>query len=172
MQFANLNESVSVVIPGYNVGSYIEASLASVYAQTHKPREVICVNDGSTDNTLDVLHKLQEQHPDLIVIDQPNGGACSARNAGLKAATGKWVQFFDGDDVLLPQKIESQVALACSEPDVNVVIGSYQEVDSNLKYIRTLTEAATPDVYIAIMLSRAGRTSSQLYRRSAVVQAG
>ena len=172
MQFSNLNESVSVVIPGYNVASYIEASLASVYAQTHKPREVICINDGSTDDTLAVLHRLQNIYPDLIVIDQPNGGACSARNAGLHAATGTWVQFFDGDDVILPQKIESQIALACSESDVNVVIGSYQEVDSNLKYIRTLTEAATPDVYIAIMLSRAGRTSSQLYRRSAVVQAG
>ena len=172
MQFSNLNESVSVVIPGYNVASYIEASLASVYAQTHKPREVICINDGSTDDTLAVLHRLQNIYPDLIIIDQPNGGACSARNAGLHAATGTWVQFFDGDDVILPQKIESQIALACSEPDVNVVIGSYQEVDSNLKYIRTLTEAACPDVYIAIMLSRAGRTSSHLYRRSAVVRAG
>jgi glycosyltransferase involved in cell wall biosynthesis len=172
MQFANLNESVSVVIPCYNVGSYIDASLASVYTQTHKPREVICINDGSSDDTLAALHRLQNVYPDLIVIDQPNGGACSARNAGLKAATGKWIQFFDGDDVLLPPKIESQMALACSEPDVNVVIGSYQEVDANLKYIRTLTEAACPDVYIAIMLSRAGRTSSHLYRRSAVIQAG
>ena len=172
MQFSNLNESVSVVIPGYNVGSYIGATIASLYSQTHKPREVICVNDGSTDNTLDVMYDLQKQHPDLIVIDQPNGGACSARNAGLKAATGKWIQFFDGDDVLLPQKIESQVALACSEPDVNIVIGSYQEVDVNLKYIRTITEVACPDIYIAIMRSRAGRTSSQLYRRSAVIQAG
>jgi glycosyltransferase involved in cell wall biosynthesis len=172
MQFANLNESVSVVIPCYNVGSYIDASLASVYSQTHKAREVICVNDGSTDNTLSALHELQTTYPDLIVIDQPNGGACAARNAGLKAATGKWIQFFDGDDVLLPPKIESQIALACSEPDVNVVVGSYQEVDANLKYIRTLTEAASPDIYIAIMLSRAGRTSSHLYRRSAVIQAG
>lgn len=172
MQFANLNESVSVVIPCYNVGAFIEASLESVYAQTHKPREVICVNDGSSDNTLAVLNRLQEKFPELIVIDQPNGGACSARNAGLNASKGKWVQFFDGDDVLLPQKIESQIALACSEPDVNVVIGSYQEVDSNLKYIRTLTEAGSPDVYISIMLSRAGRTSSHLYRRAAVIQAG
>jgi glycosyltransferase involved in cell wall biosynthesis len=172
MQFSNLSESVSVVIPGYNVGSYIEACLASVYAQTHKPREVIVVNDGSTDDTLPTLHRLQKHHPDLIVIDQPNAGGCSARNAGLRVATGKWIQFFDGDDVLLPQKLESQLSMACSEPDVNVVIGSYQEVDANLKYIRTLTEAACPDVYIAIMLSRAGRTSSQLYRRSAVIQAG
>ena len=103
MQFSNLNESVSVVIPGYNVASYIEASLASVYAQTHKPREVICINDGSTDDTLALLHRLQNIYPDLIIIDQPNGGACSARNAGLHAATGTWVQFFDGDDVILTQ---------------------------------------------------------------------
>lgn len=172
MHFSNLNESVSVVIPGYNVGPYIEASLASVYAQTHKPREVICVNDGSTDDTLAVLRRLQATYPDLIVIDQVNSGGCAARNAGLEVATGKWIQFFDGDDVILPQKIESQVALACSEPDVNVVIGSYQEVDANLKYIRTMTEAGAPDIYIAIMLSRSGRTSSQLYRRSAIIQAG
>ena len=172
MLIGNLGETVSVVIPCYNVAGFLADSLASVYQQTHTPREVICVNDGSSDNTLDVLHQLREQFPGLVVIDQPNGGACSARNAGLKASTGKWVQFFDGDDVILPEKIESQVALACSEPDVNVVIGSYQEVDANLKYIRTLTEAAIPDVYIAIMLSRAGRTSSHLYRRSAVNQAG
>lgn len=172
MQFSNLNESVSVVIPGYNVGPYIEASLASVYAQTHKPREVICINDGSTDDTLDVLHRLQTIYPDIIVIDQPNGGGCSARNAGLNAASGKWIQFLDGDDILHPQKLGSQLSLACSEPDVNVVIGSYQEVDADLKYIRTMTESACPDVFIAIMLSRAGRTSSHLYRRSAVVQSG
>jgi len=172
MQFSNLNESVSVVMPGYNVGPYIEASLASVYAQTHKPREVICVNDGSTDDTLAVLNRLQTIYPDIIVIDQPNGGGCSARNAGLNAASGKWIQFLDGDDILHPQKLGSQLSLACSEPDVNVVIGSYQEVDADLKYIRTMTESACPDVFIAIMLSRAGRTSSHLYRRSAVVQSG
>lgn len=172
MQFSNLNESVSVVIPGYNVASYIGASLASVYAQTHKPREVICVNDGSTDDTLAVLNRLQTIYPDIIVIDQPNGGGCSARNAGLNAASGKWIQFLDGDDILHPQKLGSQLSLACSEPDVNIVVGSYQEVDADLKYIRTMTESACPDVFIAIMLSRAGRTSSHLYRRSAVVQSG
>jgi glycosyltransferase involved in cell wall biosynthesis len=115
---------------------------------------------------------MQEKHHDLIIIDQPNAGGCSARNAGLNAASGKWIQFLDGDDILHPQKLESQLSLACSELDVDIVIGSYQEVDSDLKYIRTLTEAASPDIYIAIMLSRAGRTSSHLYRRSAVVQAG
>lgn len=172
MHFSNFGESVSVVIPGYNVGRYIEASVASVYAQTHKPREVICVNDGSTDDTLAVVRRLQGEYPNLICIDQGKSGGCAARNTGLEVATGKWIQFLDGDDVILPQKIESQIALACSEQDVNVVIGSYQEVDASLRYIRTMTEAGVPDLFIAIMLSRAGRTSSQLYRRSAIFQAG
>ena len=169
MRFPNLSETVSVVIYG---GSNGNAAVASAFAQTHKPREVIVITDDRSSTPLNTMKVLQEEHPELIVINQPSESGNSSRDAGLKAATGKWIQFIDGDTVLLPQKIESQVAFACSEPDVNTIIGSYQEVDSAHNIIRTVIEVACPDIYIALMRGRAGRTSSQLYRRSAVLQAG
>lgn len=170
MEFSYLTSRVSVVIPCHNVAKFIQQSLESVFAQTLQPREVICVDDGSTDDTLALLKHLQTVWPRLMVIEQTAQGACAARNTGLAHATGTWIQFFDGDDVLHPSKLEVQVKLALSEPDVNLVIGSYQEVDENLVFQRTMIECACPDSYVALMKSRAGRTSSLLFRREVVVR--
>ncbi len=95
---------VSVIIPCYNA-----AAVVSAFAQSHRPLEVICVDDGSTDATPDVLARLQEQYPTLRVIRQANGGALRARNTGMATATGTYVQFLDADGEIVPDKIARQV---------------------------------------------------------------
>lgn len=87
---------ISVIIPIYNVESYLQRCLDSIYRNTYKNLEIICVNDGSTDNSLKILKSQQDER--VIIIDKENGGVSSARNAGLKIAKGEYIAFVDPDD--------------------------------------------------------------------------
>ena len=98
---------VSVVVPCYNSATTLAATLESALAQTWRHLEVILVNDGSKDGSLDVARRYAARG--VRVIDQPNRGAAAARNAGLTAATGTFIQFLDADDLLAPDKVEHQV---------------------------------------------------------------
>lgn len=91
---------VSLVIPCYNCASVMDETIESLENQTSKSFEVICVNDGSTDNTLDVLKKWKaESRLDITIINQANGGVSKARNVGIDAAQGEYLLFLDSDDI-------------------------------------------------------------------------
>lgn len=94
------NILVSIVIPAYNTGQYIARMLNCAVAQTYKNIEIIVVNDGSTDNTLDIINSFANIDNRIKVIDIPNGGVSNARNLGIEAANGKKVFFWDSDDVV------------------------------------------------------------------------
>ncbi len=97
---------VSVIIPAYNSGNYIKETLNSVYNQTWKNLEVIVVDDGSTDHTLEVIKKFGSK---IRLFNQENSGAPAARNKGFYVSNGEFIQYLDADDLLSPQKIEEQV---------------------------------------------------------------
>lgn len=103
---------VSVVVPAYNCESSIAATVASLQSQTlpAEQLEIVLVNDGSTDDTLAVCERLAAADPRIVVIDKPNGGVGSARNAGIEAAHGTYIAFLDGDDTLLPETLEAAAA--------------------------------------------------------------
>ena len=89
---------ISVIVPVYNVENYLEKCLDTIVNQTFSDIEIVCVNDGSTDNSRKILEKYKENDSRIIIIDKENGGLSSARNAGLKVATGKYISFIDSDD--------------------------------------------------------------------------
>ena len=91
---------ISVIIPVYNEARTLERCLRSVCAQSYSNLEIICVNDGSTDNSGEILNKYAAQDSRMKIITQPNKGQAAARNAGLEQATGEWVTGVDGDDFL------------------------------------------------------------------------
>lgn len=91
---------ISVVIPIYNAENFIEHILDKVYEQTFKDFELICVNDGSTDNTKNILENYASKHNNMIVINQKNGGIGNAGNAGINYATGKYLAYLEHDDSL------------------------------------------------------------------------
>ena len=91
---------ISIIIPVYNSEKYLEECLQSVLAQTFGDFEIICVNDGSHDRSLEILKQYRNKDSRIIVIDQPNQGVSAARNVGLKIAEGKYVGFVDGDDTI------------------------------------------------------------------------
>lgn len=130
--------TVSVIVPSYNVASSVGRCLDSVYGQTYGDLEVIAVNDGSTDDTLQVLREYRRNHGSLILIDQCNQGLSAARNAGIDAATGEYIFFLDSDDYLGPEEIEL-LANAMSE-DVDMVVGGMTYVDADGNALRTVCD--------------------------------
>ena len=100
---------VSIIIPCYNVENYLQRSLNSIIANSYKEKQVILINDGSTDNTLNILEKYVEEYSFFELIDKKNGGVASARNAGLEIARGEFIMFVDPDDEVMPNFISSAV---------------------------------------------------------------
>lgn len=98
--FGHQNPKVSVIIPVYNVEKYLDDCLENVVNQTLQDIEIICINDGSTDNSLEILRKYENKDERVKIIDKENGGLSSARNAGIKEAKGEYILFLDSDDMV------------------------------------------------------------------------
>lgn len=114
---------VSVIIPTYNRAWVLNEAIDSVLAQDFRDFELIVVDDGSTDNTGQIL---DSYHQDLMVIRQPNRGVSAARNRGIAAASGGLIAFLDSDDLWLPRKLSSQIDFFNSNPDA--VINQTEEI--------------------------------------------
>ena len=102
-----MSNLVSILIPAYNAAPWIEETLTSAISQTYPNKEIIVVDDGSSDNTLEIARAFSSKA--VNVITQPNKGAAAARNTALRAAQGSYVQFLDADDLLDPNKIAAQL---------------------------------------------------------------
>ncbi|MGZ3777530.1 MAG: glycosyltransferase family 2 protein [Mucilaginibacter sp.] len=106
---------VSIIIPAYNSGKYLGETIRSVMRQTWPNTEIIIVDDGSADNSLEIAKKHQNDR--VKVIGQANKGASGARNRGIKEAKGDYIQFLDADDLLAPDKIEKQLKAIVNDPN-------------------------------------------------------
>ena len=115
---------ISVIIPIYNVDAYLYQCISSVVHQTYKSLEIILVDDGSTDNAVEICEFFRKSDPRIRVIAKPNGGLVSARKAGLNASTGNYVFYVDGDDWIDPSCIEQYHRVA-KKDGAEIVIGDY-----------------------------------------------
>lgn len=118
---------VSVIVPVYNAEKTLSRSVGSVLAQTEPDWELWLVNDGSSDGSLALCREYEASDPRIHVIDKPNGGVGSARNAGLDAAAGEYVAFLDSDDAYEPDFLKTLLTLSKRE-GAPVVCGSVREV--------------------------------------------
>lgn len=113
---------VSIVIPAFNAAATLEQTLESLYAQTYRRVEIVLVDDGSTDNTPEVLAR----HAGRVkVIRQANAGLAGARNTGLRAARGDYIALMDADDLCAPDRIEVQAAFLEAMPDVQLCVSDF-----------------------------------------------
>ena len=92
------NAKISIIVPVYNTSKYLDECLISLTSQTLNEIEIVCVNDGSTDNSLQILNNYKNKDDRIKIIDQKNQGVCAARNAGIRAAQGEYITFVDSDD--------------------------------------------------------------------------
>lgn len=127
---------ISVIIPVYNVEKYIARCLDSLLRQTYTDFEIIAVNDGSRDNSLEILRSY-EKEKGILVIDQENRGPAIARNRGISAASGKYIMFIDSDDFVDPDYIETYVT-AIENSDFDVVMGGYKKITGeHIDFVRS-----------------------------------
>ena len=100
---------ISIVVPIYNAENYLQRCVDSILAQTYGDFELLLVNDGSSDGSLDICQRYAAEDSRVRVIDKPNGGVSSARNMGIESATAEWVMFVDADDWIEPNTLELAV---------------------------------------------------------------
>lgn len=123
---------LSVIIPIYNVEPYVEKCLLSLLVQDLPldDYEIICINDGSTDNSKEVVLRLQREYSNIILIDQENEGVSVARNKGADKATGKYLLFVDSDDFVQENSLGLIIKDTCSN-QAQIAIPGYTYLDSN-----------------------------------------
>jgi len=97
---------VSVIVPVYNTGRYVEKCIRSIMSQSYRDIEIVVINDGSTDDSGEICERLAAEDERIVYIPQENRGVSAARNVGLERATGEWICFVDGDDWLEPDAVE------------------------------------------------------------------
>ena len=112
--------AVSVVLSVYNMARYLDETMASILGQTLSDLEVICVNDGSTDSSLDILERYAGADERVVVVDQINAGQSAARNAGWARARGRYILHMDADDILEPEALATLVA-RCDDDDLDLL---------------------------------------------------
>ena len=162
---------VSVIIPAYNVSNYITQCLESVLNQTHKEIEIICVDDGSKDDTKSILLKYAAQYPRIIqIISQQNSGAPVARNNGFSVANGEYIQFLDADDFLMPEKIKHQLELLTkSGTKADLIAGGFKWIiNGNL----VSPPISLNNVWMDLIRGSLGITSSNLWKKSCLNDVG
>ncbi|MBR3683781.1 MAG: glycosyltransferase [Lachnospiraceae bacterium] len=138
---------ISVIIPIYNTGKYLEKCIESVLNQTYTDLEVILVNDGSTDNSLDICREYEKKDPRVILISQENKGISAARNAALKAAKGDIFSMVDSDDYLEPEMFELMLD-KMNEQDADIVACNYRKVYENPKDNPSCDEEESESVHV------------------------
>lgn len=131
---------VSVIIPAYNIQEYIKRSISSCMNQTFKDIEIIVINDGSTDNTLDVINKLKHKDSRIVVIDKENEGSIEARKSGWKIATGEYIMFVDGDDYLSDENAIKILYENAKKEDYDVVCYKFFIEYSNGSKVKALNK--------------------------------
>lgn len=125
------NPLVSVIIPVYNCEKFIAEALDSALAQTYSPLEIIVINDGSTDSSMEIVRN----YSDIKIISQTNHGVSYARNKGIASCRGEYLAFLDADDVWLKSKIEKQMKIFLRHQEVSVVTTASEHVTKNGKTI-------------------------------------
>ena len=128
-------KTISVIIPTYNYGRFLRDAIDSALAQTYPALEIIVIDDGSTDETSQVLAEYGER---IRTIQQNNQGVGAARNTGIAAARGEYIAFLDSDDLWKPQKLEREIALFEADPTLGMVHSSAEAFDNAGKKLSVL----------------------------------
>ena len=142
-------KQVSVIVPVYNVESYIESTVQSVLKQTYQNFELLIIDDGSPDRSAEICQQFTD--PRLKLIRQANRGLAGARNTGIRHAQGAYIAFLDGDDLWLPDKLEKHVRHLESSPSVGISFSRSEFIDesgnrSGTYTMPKLTEITPPDL--------------------------
>lgn len=166
-------KDVSIIIPNYNRGRYLPACIETAIKQTHSEREIIVVDDGSSDASRDVLRSYGQK---IKTIEQEHLGAAQAWNAGIAAATGEAVAFLNSDDLMAPERIELQIKALSENPDAGLVFCDLSFIDTDDKPLSGVYTHPdySRETFFASMLERnqIGSASAAMVRHSVLEKTG
>jgi glycosyltransferase involved in cell wall biosynthesis len=137
---------ISVIIPTFNYGRFVEEAIESVRQQSFSDWECLVVDDGSTDNTKQIVEKISAEDPRVSYFYQENKGLSAARNTGIIESVGEFFQFLDSDDLLETRKLELQLDYLFSHPEIDIVYGDmrYFSSDNPLERLFSLKNSNRP----------------------------
>ena len=138
-----MENKVSVIIPVYNSEKFLKESIQSVLSQSYENLEIIAIDDGSTDNSLEILEQFKDK---IAIIHQENQGLASALNAGIKQMTGKWFKWFSPDDILYPKAIDILVRKAQELGENYIVYSNWEIIDEKNNHMRDFSESNYNDL--------------------------
>jgi len=167
---------VSIVVPVFNRPAPLVEAVESALAQTYRPLEIVIVDDGSTDATPAAAARLAREHPEAIrVVRRENGGPGLARESGRQVARGEFLQYLDSDDLLLPRKLELQVAALRERPKCGIAYGVCRETEANgserTPALRP-SDTAIETMFPAFLAERWWNTVTPLYHAELCAHAG
>lgn len=167
-------DTLTVIIPVFNRASVVERTLASVFSQRRLPDRLIVVDNGSTDDSREVVarwlasHSEEAERMGAVIVDQPSPGACAARNRGLALVDTDWVMFFDSDDEMLPGHLERAMRVASENPEAEIVGWDVDQQlpDGSRRTGRFLTEdMLTANLIHAVMATQRYMARTALFRK-------
>lgn len=167
---------ISIIVPVYNVAPYLRESLASLQQQTLQQLEIICVDDGSTDDSLAILHSIAAEDDRVRVLTQPNQRQGAARNKGVDAAKGEFILYFDSDDLLTQTSCErlyeaaerTQSDIAC----MSILRIKGEKTRWLVHFTQEQTYETLQSKFDAANIPRQFSTVNMLYRRSWLLESG
>lgn len=174
--------ALTIIVPAYNAGAYLARTLESLLAQTLRDFELVCVDDGSTDNTAQVMGDYARRDPRIVCVRQPNGGAAAARNAGIDVARGEYLAILDSDDVYEPTMMQvlyeralaTQADVVVCRCDDLAPDGTRRAYPNSIR--RHLLPAQEPfagtDIRQEAFMAFVGWSWDKLFRRDFVEEAG
>lgn len=164
------NSKISIVVPVYNAEKYIEATLESLVNQTLKDIEIICVNDGSSDGSLDILNKYKKKDSRIKVVSQENAGRSKARNVGLNEANSPYVMFCDSDDSFDLEMCEKMLgAIEQNGVDlavcgINMIYNAYEEMRDSDEYYYKIRFSGRRTINEQIVTETNGSVCNKIFR--------
>lgn len=170
-----ISPKVSVVVPAYNVRPYIQDALVSLERQSFDKFEVIVVDDGSTDDTAEVVRPFCESDSRFHLVQKQNGGLSSARNYGIHHAHAEYIALLDGDDVYEPDKLAAHVALLDRDADVGVAYSSSRALreDGRPSFMYLSGKPIMSDPLLALLCKNfIGHGSNAVFRRAVFDEVG
>lgn len=166
---------VSVVVPAYNVSHYVESTLFSLKSQSLTDFEALIVDDGSTDNTAEVVRKFCQQDSRFKLLQKTNGGLSSARNWGIRQVQADYIALLDADDIYFKDKLLTHVTILEKLPHMGVVYSASRAIrdDGNSTFIHLSGKPLYRDPILALMCKNfVGHGSNAVFRRCLIDQVG
>lgn len=155
---------ISIVIPSYNQRDFLADAIDS--ALLNKPDEIIIVDDGSTDHSLEIAQKYATEHPNIKVISHVNKGLASARNTGIMNATNDWILFLDADDILMEGSLE-KIQKVIDATDADIIAPSFKTFGTSNEIVQLMPNPTLEDFRTGNRIAYCA-----MFRKSALLEVG